>query len=107
MADKNDHADHARIGAFSVEDVSKYVATELGLPEYAEAFAANHVDGQVLKHMEKGDLKALGIKSVGHRLMVLEAISGLQQAHQVGERNKVLLEFTEHCKFRRGTGDLD
>ena len=50
---------------------------ELGLEQYAEAFTTHDVDGEILAKLTSQDLKEIGVKSVGHRRMLLDAISRL------------------------------
>ena len=50
---------------------------ELGLGEYAEAFAANNVDSRILPELTGDDLKDIGVASVGHRRLLLGAIAEL------------------------------
>jgi hypothetical protein len=52
----------------------------LGLDRYAEAFAANDVDGAVLRTLVDDDLKELGVVSLGHRKKLLAAIADLTTA---------------------------
>jgi SAM domain (Sterile alpha motif) len=46
---------------------------ELGMVEYAERFAENHIDSGVLRDLTDQDLKDLGIVSVGHHRKMLVA----------------------------------
>ena len=50
----------------------------LGLGEYAAAFRENDVGAEVLAKLTAEDLKELGVRSVGHRRMLLDAIAALQ-----------------------------
>ncbi len=52
----------------------------LGLGQYAPAFAANDIDGEVLPELTADDLTGLGIKSIGHRRKLLAAIAALRGA---------------------------
>ena len=55
----------------------------LGLEQYAPAFAANDIDGEVLAELTADDLIGLGITSIGHRRKLLAAIAALgPQARQ-------------------------
>ena len=55
----------------------------LGLEQYALAFAANDIDGEVLAELTADDLIGLGITSIGHRRKLLAAIAALgPQARQ-------------------------
>jgi class 3 adenylate cyclase/predicted ATPase len=60
-----------------VMEVSSWLR-DLGLEDYAQAFQANHIDAKLLPRLTADDLTALGITSVGHRRMLLDAIATLQ-----------------------------
>src|SRR5262245_9836646 len=49
----------------------------LGLGEYAAAFRENQIDDAVLRKLTAGDLKELGVATVGHRRKILAAIEEL------------------------------
>ena len=51
-----------------------------GLGQYAEAFASNDVDAEVLRTLTADDLKELGVASLGHRKKLLAAITELAAA---------------------------
>ncbi len=51
---------------------------QLGLPQYAPAFAENAIDGTVLARLTADDLTDLGITLVGHRRKLLSAIDALR-----------------------------
>ena len=51
-----------------------------GLGQYAEAFASNDVDAEVLRTLTADDLKELGVASLGHRKKLLAAIADLDAA---------------------------
>jgi class 3 adenylate cyclase/pimeloyl-ACP methyl ester carboxylesterase len=48
-----------------------------GLSQYAEAFASNDVDAEVLRTLTADDLRELGVTSLGHRKKLLAAIADL------------------------------
>ncbi len=48
-----------------------------GLGEYAEAFANNKIDGDVLRSPSGDDLKEMGVAAVGDRRRLLRAIASL------------------------------
>ena len=52
---------------------------ELGIAQYAQAFADNDIDLEVLPHLNEQDLEKLGI-SLGHRKKLLHAIALLADA---------------------------
>lgn len=56
---------------------------ELGLGRYAASFAANDIDWEALPRLTTEDLRALGVASIGHRRILLEAIGML--GRQVAE----------------------
>ncbi len=51
----------------------------LGFEQYAKAFAENDVDAETLAKLTAEDLKEIGVKSVGHRRKLLDAITRLGQ----------------------------
>jgi class 3 adenylate cyclase len=51
---------------------------DLGLARYADAFAANDVDAEILPQLTAEDLIAIGVASVGHRRQLLDAIDRLR-----------------------------
>jgi hypothetical protein len=50
----------------------------LGLERYEAAFREHEIDRQVLPSLTQEDLKELGVGSVGHRPILLEAIAALR-----------------------------
>ena len=48
--------------------------TDLGLGQYAEVFASNDIDWDLLPELTNDTLKDIGIGSAGHRLRILKAI---------------------------------
>jgi len=48
---------------------------DLGLEQYAEAFADNHINAATLGSLTSEDLKEIGVISVGHRRQLLNAIA--------------------------------
>jgi hypothetical protein len=57
-------------------DVGRFLA-DLGLQQYAQAFADNAIDGDMLRTLGSDDLKELGVLPLGHRKRLLEAIAAL------------------------------
>jgi class 3 adenylate cyclase len=57
-------------------DVSAWLGDH-GLGQYAEVFASNDVDAEVLRTLTADDLKELGVASLGHRKKLLAAIADL------------------------------
>src|SRR6516225_3706488 len=53
---------------------------ELGLAKYAEAFAANDIDLDILPELTDADLERLGVASLGDRKRLLRAIASLATA---------------------------
>src|SRR5438093_9147408 len=52
----------------------------LGLEQYAPAFRDNDIDAEVLRRLTGEDLRELGIRSIGNRRRLLDAISALAGA---------------------------
>ena len=50
----------------------------LGLEQYEQAFRDNDIDAQVLLALTADDLITLGVRSVGHRRKLLDAITALR-----------------------------
>src|SRR5215217_2908318 len=49
----------------------------LGLGQYEQAFHDNNVDARVLPGLTADDLKEIGVTSVGHRRLLLQAAAAL------------------------------
>jgi class 3 adenylate cyclase/tetratricopeptide (TPR) repeat protein len=93
----------------------------IGLGEYADAFADNHIDESVLPSLTSGDLKELGVLSIGHRKKLLAAIAELSrkeperqdavgpgpQVLTEGERRQVTVLFADLSGYAELTGRLD
>src|SRR6478735_7210106 len=58
-------------------DVAQWLR-ELGLAQYEEAFRRNAIDARVLPELTADDLKDLGVIAVGHRRLLLNAISAFR-----------------------------
>ena len=56
----------------------------LGLAEYAQVFADNHIDADLVRTLSAEDLKELGVASLGHRKKLLDAIARLDGAEGDG-----------------------
>jgi class 3 adenylate cyclase len=52
----------------------------LGLGQYEQAFRDNDIDARVLSGLTADDLKEIGVVSVGHRRLMLQAVAALQAA---------------------------
>ena len=50
---------------------------QLGLGRYTRAFVENDIDESILPELTNADLKELGVKSLGHRKILLKAIAAL------------------------------
>src|SRR5580704_5351557 len=50
----------------------------LGLERYEAAFRENEIDEKVLPRLTAEDLKELGVKALGHRRVLLDAIAALR-----------------------------
>ncbi len=89
----------------------------LGLAQYAEAFAENDIDFDVLGGLSEADLRELGVASLGHRKRLLAAISELKSASPPsalrrsepagGERRQVTILFADLCGFTTLSRTLD
>ncbi len=52
----------------------------LGLHDYAEIFSDNHIDFDILPTLTKDDLRDLGVRSIGHRRVILDAARHVRPA---------------------------
>jgi class 3 adenylate cyclase/tetratricopeptide (TPR) repeat protein len=109
-----------------IADLGKWL-DDLGLGQYAEAFAANHIDASLLDQLTADDLKELGVASLGHRKILLAAIAaqkttttpetaapGLPAPTAIaiaprvdGERRQVTILFADLCGFTALSKILD
>lgn len=70
----------------------------IGLDEYSARFAAADVDLEVLPHLTDGDLKELGVASLGHRRKIMHALTQLdapEQDAQVAEKRFITVLFCD------------
>jgi SAM domain (Sterile alpha motif) len=74
---------------------------DLGMSEYAERFAENHIDSDVLRDLTDQDLKDLGVLSLGHRRKMLRAISAFAQAPAVAHQPPASPTLKPHEAERR------
>ena len=97
----------------------------LGLEQYAQAFAANDIDLSLLAQLTDGDLKELGVQSLGHRKRILAAAARdaaaaapsaapaaavsapIALAPPVDERRQVTILFADLCGFTALSRTLD
>jgi class 3 adenylate cyclase len=96
-------------------DLAQWLA-ELGLGQYAEAFAENDIDFDVLAQLTDEDLKELGVSSLGNRKRLLAAIAARVPASArpvshgeilKGERRQVTILFADLCGFTALSQTLD
>ena len=71
-----------------------------GLGQYAEAFASNDVDAEVLRTLTADDLKELGVASLGHRKKLLAAIADLAAAANDRPASSLELRTPRHLAER-------
>jgi class 3 adenylate cyclase/tetratricopeptide (TPR) repeat protein len=86
---------------------------ELGLGQYAEAFAENDITGDILGSLDDEDLKTIGVQSLGHRKRLLAA-AGVKAAAPVsstatadGERRPVTVMFADLTGFTQLANEID
>src|SRR4051812_5602861 len=70
------------------DDIGRWLEG-LGLSAYDEAFRANDVDFDTLRLLTAEDLQQIGVKSVGHRRRLLEAIASLGHGPTVPDEKPV------------------
>ncbi|MBV9756917.1 MAG: AAA family ATPase [Alphaproteobacteria bacterium] len=87
----------------------------LGFGQYADTFAANHIDASLLVQLTDADLKDLGVASLGHRKRLLAAIAERAlpaaappaSAPIGGERRQVTILFADLSGFTALAQSLD
>ncbi len=53
---------------------------DLGLAQYAEAFAEHEIDAESLGDLTPADLQELGVHKLGHRTRLLKAVGAVAPA---------------------------
>ncbi|MEE8511540.1 MAG: adenylate/guanylate cyclase domain-containing protein, partial [Acidiferrobacterales bacterium] len=93
--------------------------TELGLEQYAEAFAENGVDLSLLPELTNEDLKDLGVDRLADRKSILKAIASLSESEDepaaeppaltamAGERRQVTVLFADIAGYTNLSSKLD
>ena len=93
--------------------------TELGLEQYAAAFAENGVDLSLLPELTNEDLKDLGVDRLGDRKTILKAIALLSDSDNgptgkppattaiSGERRQVTVLFADIAGYTKLSSKLD
>ena len=99
----------------------------IGMPLYARNFHDHHVDEALLPSLTAEDLRDIGVASVGHRRLILNAIAALskrpdeeladphsqvdqkapRQDFATGERRPVTVLFADLCGFTRLSEELE
>ncbi len=88
---------------------------DLGLDQYAEAFAENEIDGETLPALTGDDLKEIGVGPLGHRKKLLAAIAELaggvptpaEEPAPTGERRQVTVLFADLSGYTQLSTALD
>lgn len=80
---------------------------QLGLDQYAAAFAAADIDMDVLPHLTDSDLHEIGVGSLGHRRKILAAIKSEPSTVAPAERRFITVLFCDLVGSTRLSGQLD
>src|SRR5215467_8231504 len=56
---------------------------QIGMEQYAQRFAENDIDFDVLNDLTDQDLEKIGVTSLGHRRKLLRAIANLKGVEQI------------------------
>jgi class 3 adenylate cyclase len=59
----------------------------LGLEQYEPAFRDNNIDEEILRRLSAEDLRELGVRSIGHRRKLLDAIAALNEVAPAATAN--------------------
>jgi class 3 adenylate cyclase len=76
-----------------MQDLAQWLK-ELGLSEYAQRFAENDIDFEVLGELTDTDFDRLGV-SIGHRRKLLKALAANVQTAAEAAPNKIATESAE------------
>ena len=89
----------------------------LNLSQYAQAFAENDIDVEVLADLTDADFKEIGVASLGHRKRLLAAVAEMRapaaekppegRTADAGERRQVTILFADLCNFTALSQTLD
>ncbi|WKY03248.1 hypothetical protein Q1695_004748 [Nippostrongylus brasiliensis] len=71
-------APSTHVTTWSVDDVASWL-NSLGLSQYAWQFKANDIRGHELIHLERADMKDLGVLKIGHMKRLQSAIAELRE----------------------------
>lgn len=72
--------------AWGADEVGRWLLAVGMPPEYGPMFRAHDVDGAALLQLDKGDLAAVGVASVGHRARLVGAIDELRASNGMEKR---------------------
>lgn len=67
---------------WTLGDVGRWLQS-LDMASYMEAFESNRIDGEALMLMDEAALKDIGVASIGHRVLLLDAIYHMKIAHNI------------------------
>jgi hypothetical protein len=70
----------------------------IGLGQYADAFAANDIDTDLLPRLDDRLLKDIGVSSAGHRLRLRDAIENGSPRRQTPARDEASADPTRSDK---------
>ena len=70
---------------------------KLGMSEYAQHFADNHIDFAILDDLTDQDLEKIGVKSLGHRRRILRAIAELGDGGKAVQGTRASAEIASHA----------
>lgn len=82
--------DPAEVLGWNVQTVVERFLIPIGLGQYAEEFQANAITGRVITNLTKDDLREIGVKSVGHRVIMAEGMKILNKKSVDLQRNQSL-----------------
>ena len=78
---------------------------KLGLGQYAQRFAENDIDFDVLNDLTDQDLEKIGVTSLGHRRKLLRAIANLKGVEQITAATHHTAS-GRHCRAPASHGDV-
>jgi hypothetical protein len=90
-------------GGTGLKELTSQTAEEIGVwleeksfGQYKEAFLKHNVTGAVVPHLERDDLKKIGIDKVGDRLILLDLLNEYRVATAISNRTEVILKWNQY-----------
>jgi len=78
------------VESWSSDEVAYYLQSKEKIANYGAVFRTHGIDGSVAHRLTDKDLESMGIKMIGDRHRILEALEDLKSAKEQNDREKVV-----------------